>query len=252
MTDKFLSSIIDPTQSISFDPSALLTTSTINALHFPDLMTSGISDSGAPPRTTTLNLEGVGMCESMTESYCSTHGQDDTVLINTHVDSSSMNTSYIKNHNKKDLTAQKKRRSRKAQFDAATDGFSLDKIETVQINDEQLEADDAWCVVHSHSYSHFFTSSFSLGFFKYQVEIPKNLPMKIFSRGFTKNSKKMISMQINIDYYVNLMICHTVKTIEYMFLFQSKSRTFIVVFFQLEQFEVFRVTVFQQINVRIV
>lgn len=144
MTDKFLSSIIDPTQSISFDPSALLTTSTINALHFPDLMTSGISDSGAPPRTTTLNLEGVGMCESMTESYCSTHGQDDTVLINTHVDSSSMNTSYIKNHNKKDLTAQKKRRSRKAQFDAATDGFSLDKIETVQINDEQLEADDAW------------------------------------------------------------------------------------------------------------
>lgn len=144
MTDKFLSSIIDPTQSISFDPSALLTTSTINALHFPDLMTSGISDSGAPPRTTTLNLEGVGMCESMTESYCSTHGQDDAVLINTHVDSSSMNTSYIKNHNKKDLTAQKKRRSRKAQFDAATDGFSLDKIETVQINDEQLEADDAW------------------------------------------------------------------------------------------------------------
>lgn len=221
MTDKFLSSIIDPTQSISFDPSALLTTSTINALHFPDLTTSGISDSGAPPRTTSLNLEGVGMCESMTESYCSTHGQDDGILINTHVDSSSMTTSFIKNHNKKDLAAQKKRRSRKAQFDAATDGFSLDKIETVQINDEQLEADDAWCVRPSHSI--FVIPSFSLGFSKYQVEIRKNLRMKIFSLGFTKNSKKTISMQINIVCYVNSMICHTVRRMKTCFSYRNQS-----------------------------
>ena len=173
MTDKFLSSIIDPTQSISIDPSALLTTSTINALHFPDLTTSGISDSGIAPRTTTLNLEGVGMCESMTESYCSTHGQDESVLINSHADSTSMTNSLIKHHNKKDLTAQKKRRSRKAQFDAATDGFSLDKIETVHINEEQLEPDDAWFVLtfDSHFIQRFF-------FFFRLFQLPGGNPKK--------------------------------------------------------------------------
>ena len=43
MTDKHLATMGDMTQSISIDPAALLTTSTINALHFPDLTTSGIS-----------------------------------------------------------------------------------------------------------------------------------------------------------------------------------------------------------------
>ncbi|CAF4891128.1 unnamed protein product, partial [Rotaria magnacalcarata] len=32
----------------------------------------------------------------------------------------------------------------KAQYDAAADGVALDKIETVNIDDEQNEADDAW------------------------------------------------------------------------------------------------------------
>jgi hypothetical protein len=148
MTDKHFSSINDITQSISIDPSALLTTSTINALHFPDLTTSGISDSGGA-RMPSLNLDGVGMCESMTESFCSVAGQDETLLVNNAnglQTDTSLTTNNLKNIGKKDTlnTQQKKRRSRKAQYDAAVDGLSLDKIETMNIIDEQNEPDDAW------------------------------------------------------------------------------------------------------------
>lgn len=149
MTDKQFTIMNDMTQSISIDPSALLTTSTINALHFPDLTTSGISDSGGGGKGISLNLDGVGMCDSiMTESFCEVSGHDDVNLINTnptgHHTDNSMTTSS-KNLNKKDSnTAQKKRRSRKAQYDAVVDGVSLDKIDIVNFNDELNEADDAW------------------------------------------------------------------------------------------------------------
>ena len=141
MTEKLLSSITDMNQSISFDPSALLTTSTINNLHFPDLTTSGISDSGGGGgRPTSFILDGVGMCESMTESFCSVAGQDDAVLVNNtnglHQDTS------LRSLEKKN--AQKKRRSRKAQYDASADGITLDKIEPVNAIDEQNETDDSW------------------------------------------------------------------------------------------------------------
>ena len=134
----------DMTQSISIDPSALLTTSTINALHFPDLTTSGISDSGGG-RSTNLNLDGVGMCESMTESFCSTGGQDDQTSLNntnTHQSDTSMTSNY--KLERKDSNAQKRRRSRKAIYDASIDGTTLDKIESVTVIDEQNEPDDAW------------------------------------------------------------------------------------------------------------
>ena len=144
--------MMDPTQSISLDPSALLTTSTINALHFPDLTTSGISETGTG-RTPTLNLDGVGMCESMTESFCSVLEQDESILVNNShgLQSDTSMTTSLKQVGKKDsltenIKAQKKRRSRKAQYDAAVDGISLDKIETVNLNDEQIEPDDAWWV----------------------------------------------------------------------------------------------------------
>jgi hypothetical protein len=146
MTDRYLSAMNDMTQSISIDPSALLTTSTINALHFPDLTTSGISDSGGG-RTTNFNFEGVGMCESMTESFCSVPGQDESGLINTTngLQTDTSLTPSLKNTGKKDsINTQKKRRSRKAQYDASTDGLTLDKIETVNLNDESNETDDTW------------------------------------------------------------------------------------------------------------
>ncbi|CAF1356165.1 unnamed protein product [Rotaria sordida] len=155
MADKNFLLNTDMTQSISIDPSALLTTSTINALHFPDLTTSGISDSGGgggggggSNRIINLNLDGVGMCESMTESFCSINGQDETIIGNNinglQHDASTINN--LKNLGKKEsLNTQKKRRSRKAQYDAATDGLlSLDKIETVHIDDEHHETDDTW------------------------------------------------------------------------------------------------------------
>ena len=148
MTDKILSSMHDMNQSISIDPSALLTTSTINALHFPDLTTSGISDSGGGGRFPSFNLDGVGMCESMTESFYEVSGQDELNLVNNAhglQNDTSMTTSSLKSLGKKDSNAtQKKRRSRKAQHDAAVDSLSLDKIETVAINEEQLEPDDVW------------------------------------------------------------------------------------------------------------
>jgi hypothetical protein len=143
MTDRYLSTMNDMTQSISIDPSALLTTSTINALHFPDLTTSGISDSGGG-RTPSFNLDGVGMCESMTESFCSVLGQDDSMLVN-NSNGLQFDTPSLKSLGKKEsINTQKKRRSRKAQYDAAVDGLSLDRIETVNINDEQNDADDTW------------------------------------------------------------------------------------------------------------
>jgi hypothetical protein len=143
MTDKNLLSFNDMTQSISIDPSALLTTSTINALHFPDLTTSGISDSGGGGRPTSFILDGVGMCESMSESFCSVPGHDESVLT-ANTTGLQMDTS-TRNLGKKDsINTQKKRRSRKAQYDASVDGLSLDKIESMNINDEHNEADDAW------------------------------------------------------------------------------------------------------------
>jgi hypothetical protein len=131
MTDQYLSSMIDSTRNISFDSGTLLTSSAINALHFPDLSTSGISESGCNRRTSIL-LDGIGMCESMTESFCSTGGQDD---------SSMMNNLKLE---RKDSTTQRKRRSRKSQYDALIDGTSLDKIEPVALIDEQNEPDDVW------------------------------------------------------------------------------------------------------------
>ena len=147
MADKYLSLISDPTQSISIDPSALLTTSTINALHFPDLTTSGISDTPLG-RNISLNLDGVGMCESMTESFCSTAGQDETPLVNTtnglHMDTSMTTSMRKKDSLHENNKALRKRRSRKAQYDASIDGVSLDRIESVHLNDEQQESDEAW------------------------------------------------------------------------------------------------------------
>ncbi|CAF3571321.1 unnamed protein product [Rotaria sp. Silwood2] len=148
MTDKNFSLNYDMTQSISIDPSALLTTSTINALHFPDLTTSGISDSGGGGgRITNSNLDGIGMCESMTESFCSITGPDETIIANNtnglHNDTST--THNLKSIGKKEsLNAQRKRRSRKAQHEASIDGLSLDKIETVHLDDEHNEPDDVW------------------------------------------------------------------------------------------------------------
>ena len=129
MADQYRTSMIDSTRNLSFDTVTLLTTSTLNTLHFPNLSTSGISDSGGSRRTSFL-LDGIGMCESMTESFCSTGGQDDGLTIN---------GSKLE---RKDST--KKRRSRKAQYDASVDGVTLDKIEAVTLIDEQNEADDAW------------------------------------------------------------------------------------------------------------
>ena len=150
MTDKHPSTMGDMTQSIPIDPAALLTTSTINALHFPDLTTSGISDAGGGGgKGISLNLEGVGMCDSiMTESFCEASTHDDVNLINTntnglHTDNS-MTTSFKSLSKKDSNAAQKKRRSRKAQYDAVVDGVSLDKIDTVNLNDEFNESDDAW------------------------------------------------------------------------------------------------------------
>ena len=144
MTERQLSSVSDMTQSISIDPSTLLTTSTINALHFPDLTTSGISDSGGGGRVTSFVLDGVGMCESMTESFYEVSGHDEPTLVN-NTNGLPNDTNSLKSSGKKDSsTAQKKRRSRKAQYDAAVDGSSLDKIEPVTITEEQLGADDAW------------------------------------------------------------------------------------------------------------
>ncbi len=131
MTDQYLSSMIDSTRNISFDAVTLLTTSTINTLHFPGLATSEISDLGGSRRTSFL-FDGIGMCESMTESFCSTGGQDD---------SSMMNNLKLE---RKDSTTQRKRRSRKSQYDALIDGTSLDKIEPVALIDEQNEPDDVW------------------------------------------------------------------------------------------------------------
>jgi hypothetical protein len=145
MADQYLASMIDPTRCISFDTAALLTSSTINALHFPGLSTSGISDSGVGSRTTSFLLDGIGMCESMTESFCSTGGPDDTMPMNNsniyHPDTSMTNIFKLE---RKDSNAQKRRRSRKSLFDASIDGTSLDKIETVLVIDEQNEPDDAW------------------------------------------------------------------------------------------------------------
>jgi hypothetical protein len=135
MTDQYL----DATRNISFDSGTLLTSSAINALHFPDLSTSGISDSGCNRRTSIL-LDGIGMCESMTESFCSTGGQDDSSMF-IQSDPSMMNNFKLE---RKDSTTQRKRRSRKSQYDALIDGTSLDKIEPVALIDEQNEPDDVW------------------------------------------------------------------------------------------------------------
>ena len=144
MADQYLASMIDSTRNISFDSGALLTSSAINALHFPGLSTSGISDSGGNRRTSIL-LDGIGMCESMTESFCSTGGQDDSLLINnTNTLPSDPSTTNNLKLERKDSTTQRKRRSRKSQYDALIDGPSLDKIETVALIDEQNEPDDVW------------------------------------------------------------------------------------------------------------
>jgi hypothetical protein len=142
MADQYRTSMIESSRNISFDTAALLTTSTINTLHFPGLITSGMSDSNANRRTSTL-LDGLGMCESMTESFCSTNGQDDSIL-NHNTNTLQLDTSGMNNPKLERKDSTKKRRSRKAQYDASIDGTSLDKIEAVNVIDEQNEPDDAW------------------------------------------------------------------------------------------------------------
>jgi hypothetical protein len=71
-------------------------------------------------------------------------GQDDSMLVN-NSNGLQFDTPSLKSLGKKEsINTQKKRRSRKAQYDAAVDGLSLDRIETVNINDEQNDADDTW------------------------------------------------------------------------------------------------------------
>ncbi|CAF0816340.1 unnamed protein product [Rotaria sp. Silwood1] len=146
MTDQYVVSMIDTTRKVSFDNNTLLTSSTINALHFPGLTISGRLDTGGS-RPTSFLSDNIGMCESMTESFSSAGGQDETILINqTNIHQSDIS---ITNDNlkveRKDSIAQKKRRSRKSQYDASIDTtLALDKIESVNLFDEQNEADDAW------------------------------------------------------------------------------------------------------------
>jgi hypothetical protein len=141
MSDQYRTSMIDSTRTLSFDTVTLLTTSTINTLHFPGLTTSGISDSGASRRASIL--DGIGMCESMTESFCSTGGQDDGISThNSNIFQLDPSGSHSSKLERRDST--KRRRSRKAQYDASIDGTSLDKIESVNVIDEQNEPDDAW------------------------------------------------------------------------------------------------------------
>ncbi|UJR36248.1 hypothetical protein I4U23_028980 [Adineta vaga] len=144
MADQYLGSMIDSTRSISFESGTLLTTSAINALHFPGLSSSGISDTGGNRRASLL-LDGIGMCESMTESFCSNGGQDDSLMINSlnPLSSDSLTVNNLRLE-RKDSTAQRKRRSRKSLFDGSIDGPSLDKIEAVTLVDEQNEPDDVW------------------------------------------------------------------------------------------------------------
>jgi hypothetical protein len=145
MADQHFASLLDPIRSFSFDSAAILTNSTINALHFPGLANSVISDSGnasiiSDNRRASILLDGIGMCDSMTESFCSTMGQDDMIM-NTTSPIDALNGSKI---DRKDSTVQKKRRSRKSQFDASIDSPSLDRIEPVNLVDDQTEADDVW------------------------------------------------------------------------------------------------------------
>ena len=111
---------------LSFESVALLTTSTVNTLHFP-----GLSTDGPGSRRTSFLLDGIGMCESMTESFCSTGGGQDDVE---HTDPMKLE--------RRDST--RKRHSRKSQYDEAIEGVSLDKIETVNLFDASAEPDDAW------------------------------------------------------------------------------------------------------------
>ena len=153
MVDEYATVATDVTRHMSFDTAVLLSNSTINALHFPDLTTSGISDTGGGggggdergSRATSFVLDGIGMCESMTESTCSTGGQNDSVQ-NNHTNTHQSDASVTNNFKleKKDLAIQKKRRSRKSQYDALIDVTSFDKIETVAVIDGESEPDDVW------------------------------------------------------------------------------------------------------------
>ena len=140
MADQCMSSLIDPIRNISFETNTLLTHSTINALHFPGLSSSGTSDACAGSRRTSFLLDGMSMCESMTESYSSTIGPDE-LMTNSFHQLDHVNGSKLE---RKDSTTQKKRRSRKSIFDASIDSPSLDKIEPVNLIDEQNEPDDVW------------------------------------------------------------------------------------------------------------
>lgn len=139
MADQFRTSMIDSTRNLTFETVTLLTTSTLNSLNFPGLSTSGISDSAAGSRRASILLDGLGMCESMTESFCSTGGPDDGSTNPTSTDLSGSHHSKLE---RRDST--KKRRSRKAQYDASIDTPSLDKIEAVNVIGEHNEPDDAW------------------------------------------------------------------------------------------------------------
>ncbi|CAF4495761.1 unnamed protein product [Rotaria socialis] len=153
MTDQYMVSMMDTSRNMSFDSSGLLTCSTINGLHFPGLTTSELSDTGGGgSRRTSFLYDSPSMCESMIESFSSAGrggdgGQDDTILINhanmLQSDPSIMASLKIE---KRDSFIQRKRRSRKSQFDASSldATMSLDKIEPVYAIGEQNEADDVW------------------------------------------------------------------------------------------------------------
>ncbi len=52
----------------------------------------------------------------------------------------------------------------------------------------------------------------SLGYLKYQrTDIRQINQLIIYFHGYIKNLKQMILMQVNIDFFVNLMICHMVR-----------------------------------------
>lgn len=77
-------------------------------------------------------LDGMSMFDSMTESFSSAVGQEES------------NDPTNKIERKDSNAVQKKRRSRKSQFDASNESPALEKIEAVNLIDDQIEADDVW------------------------------------------------------------------------------------------------------------
>ncbi|CAF1179431.1 unnamed protein product [Didymodactylos carnosus] len=150
----------DMTKSV-FNYEHLLTNSTINSINFGGLTTSVTSstsdynDNHHNNRNSSL-FDGIGMCESMTESYCSVATSelgDDGTITNSPDTTITTNGTPGPKLEKKDSSGKnmlKKRRSRRAQYDA--EGHSphhhgLDKIEIVNIeeqNEFDTNSDESW------------------------------------------------------------------------------------------------------------